>query len=141
MRNTNPILIVEDDEDDCELIQIALTELGLQNEQKCFRNGTEALAYLKNSRISTFLILSDVNMPLLNGLEFKAEINRDEKLKKQSIPFVFLSTSSSQKEIEIAYDMSVQGFFKKPNSFNEIKNILHTVTSYWNVARHPNSNN
>jgi CheY-like chemotaxis protein len=137
MKNNNPILIVEDDADDCEFILSALNELGVKNEKKCFSNGKDALAYLKSSHLETFVILSDVNMPLLNGLQLKAEINQDDYLRRKSIPFVFLSTSTSKKEVEAAYDLMAQGYFKKPNSFDEIKTMLKMVTDYWDTANHP----
>lgn len=140
MINTNPIIIVEDDADDCDFIQLALDEIGIRNEKKLFPNGKAALDYLKSSKEQTFLILSDVNMPLLNGFQLKAEINQDEVLRKQSIPFVFLTTSNSKKEVEAAYDLMAQGYFQKPNSFDEIKSILKMVTEYWDNCNHPNSN-
>jgi CheY-like chemotaxis protein len=140
MNNTNPIIIIEDDADDCDIIVSALKELGVENERKCFVNGKEALDYLKASHISTFVILSDVNMPILNGLELKAAINQDDILRKQSIPFIFLSTSNSKKEVTAAYDLMAQGYFKKPNSFDEIKDILKQVVDYWDRSSHPNSN-
>ena len=140
MKNRNPILIIDDDPDDCEFIQHALVDIGVENDHICFTNGQEALTYLKTTGIRTFLILSDLNMPLLNGLELKKEINKDDKLRKQSIPFVFLSTSNSKKEVEAAYDLMVQGYFKKPNSMEEIKEILKMVTQYWDTCDHPNAN-
>jgi CheY-like chemotaxis protein len=139
MHYINPILIVEDDEDDCELIQSALNDIGVRNEQRCFKNGEEALKYLKNTTEKTFLILSDVNMPLLNGFQLKTEINKDDELRKRSIPFVFLSTSANPKEVREAYEMMVHGFFKKPTTFEGIKEVLHTVTHYWNKSQHPNA--
>ena len=139
MKTNHPILIIEDDEDDCELIQSALDDIGIQNEQKCFRNGQEALNYLQNTSEKTFLILSDVNMPVLNGFELKRIINENDKLRTQSIPFVFLSTSDTKSEVNKAYDMLVQGYFKKPHTYGDIKDLLKMVTHYWGTARHPNS--
>jgi CheY-like chemotaxis protein len=137
MKNTHPILIIEDDVDDCELIQSALEDIGVQNEQKCFKNGQEALDYLQSTSEKTFLILSDVNMPILDGLELKRKINTDDKLRMQSIPFVFLSTSNAKKDINTAYDLLAQGFFTKPNKFNALTDLLKNVTNYWGTAKHP----
>lgn len=140
MTNTHPILIIEDDPDDCDFILSALKEIGVVNQPICFSNGSEALKYLKGNEAPTFLILSDINMPVLNGIELKAEINKDKRLRKLSIPFIFFSTSNSKREVEAAYDLMVQGFFKKPHSIEEIKKILLMVTDYWNNCNHPNSN-
>ena len=139
MKNLNPILIVEDDADDCEFIQSALEELGVTNKQFCFKNGEEALHYLRMTKEKTFIIFSDVNMPVLNGFQLKLEINKDEQLRRQSIPFVFFSTSAAQKEVDEAYEMMVQGFFKKPSSFDEIKSLLRMITEYWDHCQHPNA--
>ena len=137
MKYSNPILIIEDDPDDCELIQSALSDIGVKNEQKCFRNGQEALEYLQSTNEKTFLILSDVNMPILNGLELKRKINTNDKLRTQSIPFVFLSTSTAKKDINTAYDLLAQGFFTKPNKFDDLIELLTNVTNYWETAKHP----
>ncbi|MEO7524045.1 MAG: response regulator, partial [Ferruginibacter sp.] len=71
------ILLVDDDDDDCEIIQKGFAKNGIANEFRCFPNGLEALQFLKNTSSQIFLILSDVNMPLMNGLEFKKAINND----------------------------------------------------------------
>lgn len=139
MKTNHPILIIEDDADDCEFIQSALDEIGVLNEQKCFKNGKEALNYLQNTTENTFLILSDVNMPVLNGFELKQKINSSDKLRTQSIPFIFLSTSDTKSEVAKAYDLLVQGYFKKPHNYEDIKTLLKMVTNYWEVAKHPNT--
>ena len=140
MKNYLPILIIEYDSDDCELIQFALKDIGVDNEQKCFRNGQEALEYLQSTSEKTFMILSDVNMPMLNGFELKDKINSDDRLRKQSIHFVFLSTSDTKKDVNRAYDMAVQGFFKKPQTYEEIKDLLKMVTNYRDICKNHNSN-
>lgn len=140
MKNIHPIIVVDDDLDDCELIQSAFSDIGIANEIIFFANGAEALAYLKSTQEPTFLIFSDVNMPCMNGLQLKEEINKDSYLRRFSIPFVFLSTSNTAREVEAAYDLLAQGYFKKPNSYKEIKAILKMVTDYWNTCKHPKSN-
>ncbi|HEX8334971.1 MAG TPA: response regulator [Segetibacter sp.] len=133
----HPILIVEDDQDDCELIQTALKEIGVDNEQKCFHDGSEALKYLQTTSSKTFLILSDINMPQLNGFELKKQINSSAKLKKQGIPFVYLTTSTNKKDIDTAYDLFAQGFFTKPNKYGNLVELLKNVTNYWDTAQTP----
>ena len=76
-------------------------------------------------------------MPILNGLELKRRINTSDKLRKQSIPFVFLSTSTAKNDINAAYDLLAQGFFTKPNKFNDLIDLLKNVTNYWETAKHP----
>lgn len=139
MSHTSPILIVEDDQDDCELIQTALKDMGITNEQKCFGDGKQALNYLQNSHEKTFLILSDINMPNLNGFELKKKINANESLKKQAIPFVYLTTSNSKQDIDKAYDVFAQGFFTKPNNYNTLIGLLTKIIQYWKSSEAPAS--
>ena len=137
MRKNSPFIIVEDDMDDCEFIQSALNELGLKNEQLFFQNGQQALKYLQSDTQSPAIILCDINMPIMNGFELKMRINQEDKLRKQSIPFIFLSTSASVKDINTAFEMMVQGYFKKPSSFKELIELLQMIVNYWTKCEHP----
>lgn len=134
------IIVVDDDEDDCELIHSALEQIGVKDEIKFFNDGKEALKYLKETTTETFLIVSDINMAGIDGFTFKKEINEDEKLRKKSIPFVFLTTSSLSREVDLAYDMSAHGYFTKPNTLSGLKDILRTVTQYWGIAKRSHVN-
>jgi CheY-like chemotaxis protein len=108
-----PIILVEDDLDDQEFIVDSFQILGIKNQINVFDNGREALAFLKTTEVQPFLIISDVNLPVLNGLQLKAEIQNNEYLRNKSIPFIFLSTSADKKAVEEAFKLSVQGFFVK----------------------------
>jgi CheY-like chemotaxis protein len=132
-------MLVEDDEEDSEIIITALTEIGVKNEIVCFRNGKDALDYLKKSVVQTFLILCDINMPLMNGLEFKEKIDEDHELRNRSIPFIFLSTSSQPSEVRKAFELKVQGYFRKSSDYNSLKSSLEHMINYWLHSLHPNS--
>ena len=133
----SPILIVEDDKDDCELLTTALLAIGITNEFVCFQNPAEALIYLKTTKSETFLIISDVNMPLMNGFDFKKKINEDGKLSRKKIPFVFLSTSASTYLVNEAYDLSIQGYFQKPSDFRAMNDVVRSIVEYWKNCKHP----
>ena len=137
--NTKPIIVIEDDPDDSDIIVSALVSLGVKNEIKCFFNGKEALQYLRTSDVPTFLILSDINMPVMSGLELKKTINNDEELRRKSIPFIFLSTATTPQDVEAAYEMRVQGFFEKPSDFTAVKQCLKNMVNYWSACIHPAS--
>ena len=139
MSKKGPYVLVEDDEDDQFLIGKALKAVGLPNELRIFSNGQLALDYLKTTTEQPFLILSDVNMPLMNGLEFREHINQDEYLRKKSIPFVFLTTAASAKSIEIAYHQSVQGFYKKATLYTDLQEQIRLIVTYWQSCLHPNN--
>jgi CheY-like chemotaxis protein len=75
----------------------------------------------------------------MNGLELRRKINETEHLRKKSIPFIFYSTTASEKAITEAYEMMVQGFFVKPSNLSEIKTMLKVIVDYWKLSKHPNS--
>jgi CheY-like chemotaxis protein len=134
-----PIIILEDDADEQELLAEVFTKMQVSNEVKFFTDGESFLKYLRSTPDQPFIIISDVNIPMLNGLEVKAIINRDDFLRKKSIPFVFLSTSAEKKAVEEAYDLTAQGYFLKQNTINEIERHLRLILDYWSECKHTNS--
>jgi len=134
-----PILLVEDDQDDQEFITDALQLLGVKNQVQIFDNGERALNFLLTSQEQPFLIISDVNLPVMNGLQLKAEIERNKYLKNKAIPFVFLSTSGDPKAVYEAFELCVQGFFVKENSYEGIQQQLKQIIDYWKSCKHPNA--
>jgi|SRR5688572_11015856 len=136
---TDPIVIVEDDADDQYFIKSICDKLGVTSELLFFDNGKDALDYLKATNRKTFLILCDINMPIMNGLELRRQIQMDEKLRRKSIPFIFLSTAARPKEVEEAYDLTVQGFFVKASQLKDMEMDLELILKYWQNCKHPNS--
>jgi len=135
-----PIIIVEDDKDDRDIIEEVLEELNIPNEIVWFKRCVDAFDYLKTHTNQPFLIFCDINLPGLSGLEFKRQIDADKELRKKSIPFVFLSTSTDKKYVDEAYiEMTVQGYFQKANSYVEIKNTVKAILEYWKICKHPNA--
>ena len=139
MAVSGPIIIVEDDIDDQEMIGEALKTLNVSNRVIYFDNGVDILNCLKVTSDKPLLILSDVNMPIMNGLELRNEINNTEYLRRKSIPFIFLSTNAQRDIVTLAYELTVQGFYAKPTKFAELQNILKLVVDYWKECKHPNS--
>jgi CheY-like chemotaxis protein len=137
MRREGPLVLVEDDCDDQELMLLTLRDLGVKNEIKVFRNGLEALAYLNETSERPFLILSDINMPVMDGITLKIRIDGNETLKKKCIPFIFISTAPAQLVRQVC-DLSVQGFFEKGNSLDQLNETLRTIVRYWNLTKHLN---
>ncbi len=135
----NPIIIIDDDDEDIQLISEAIRELNVENELLCFKSGNSALSFLKKSDLQPLFILCDVNMHLLTGFELKQILHDDELLRLRSVPFLFLSTSGHRKDIHTAYDLSVQGYFRKPNSFEEIVTMMKCIIEYWTYCQHPNT--
>lgn len=140
MAKSGPIIVVEDDPDDKDILEDVLKDLNITNKLIWFTNGPAAFDYLKATPELPLIIFSDVNLPIQNGIEFKWHVDNDPELRRKSIPFVFFSTSVDQHAVNEAYTkMTVQGFFQKPSSYKEIKNIIGLILDYWKICRHPNS--
>lgn len=140
MLKNGPIIIIEDDADDRELLGEIFKELEVPNLLRFFNSCIHALDYLLTTIEKPFLILSDINLPAMTGLELCKKITEHESLKRKSIPFIFLTTTSDQKVITEAYQMFVQGFFVKPSSIKELKDMVRMIIAYWQVCRNPYSN-
>ena len=138
MNKTGPIIIIEDDLDDQELLSDVFQELNYANKIVFFGDGEEALAYLIETKVEPFIIFSDINMPKLNGMELRAKIHENEDLRGKSIPYLFFSTSAEQENVVDAYSKSVQGFFIKPTSFEDLRDIIRTIVEYWQKCVSPN---
>jgi CheY-like chemotaxis protein len=140
MAKAGPIVIVEDDVDDQEIITDVLNELGIANRLIFFSTCPDAFNYLKSTTELSFIILCDINLPGMNGLDFKKQIDNDPELRQKSIPFVFFSTSDDKRIVTEAYtDMTVQGYFKKSSSIEGLKKSLSIIMEYWKLCKHPHS--
>ena len=129
--NTGPVLIVDDDEEDREFLEEAWKELEFTNTLLFFNNGQGVLDYLKSDKETPFLIISDVNIPGMDGFQLKKKILEDRSANYKSIPFVFWSTQVSPSQIQKAYDLGVNGFFVKDNNLQELKQSLSDIVKYW----------
>ena len=138
MAKSGPIIIIEDDADDQELLNDIFGELQIPNLLRFFNSCMNAFDYLISTIEKPFLIISDINLPAMTGLELCRKITDNELLKRKCIPFVFLTTTSDQKVITEAYKMFVQGFFVKPTSVHEQKEMIRMIVDYWKISRHPN---
>jgi CheY-like chemotaxis protein len=128
------IVMVEDDPDMHYLFRRVFTNLHLPQSLMLFDNAQAALEFLEREGTDTSIIISDVNMPMLGGLEFRRRINEKSEAYIKSIPFVFLSTSAVEKEVAEAYQLSIQGFFRKGETINELEKTIKTIVNYWGTS-------
>lgn len=131
MDKTGPIIVIEDDVDDQEMLIEIFQKLGYENKIVYFSDGNKALEYLNLSDVQPFLILSDVNMPRLNGFDLRKKIFTNEQLQTKCIPYLFFTTGANKKYVVDAYAMSVQGFFIKPASMEDLENTIKKIVEYW----------
>ena len=133
-----PIIVIEDDADDQEVLTEVFTKLNYQNKVLFFSDGQEALDHITTSDDLPFLILSDINLPKLNGFALREKLKTDEKLSNKCIPYLFFSTATNQQSVIDAYSQSVQGFFKKPHSMSELEKTIGLIIEYWRKCAAPN---
>ncbi|MGI8599853.1 MAG: response regulator [Chitinophagaceae bacterium] len=100
----------------------------------------DAYSYLRTTEEKPFLILSDINLPQMSGLELKIKIKENDKIRRKSIPFIFLTNTSSHTAILQAYENLAQGFFTKPQDMESLKEMIAMIINYWKVCNHPDPN-
>ena len=139
--HSGPIIVIEDDDDDQLLLTEVFKTLEYPNEIMFFSEGQLALDYLNGAgdHLIPFLILSDINLPKLDGFALRDRIKMDAKLQIKCIPYIFFSTAVSQRAVIDAYSLSVQGFFVKQASFEELKKSVVVIMEYWKRCVSPNN--
>jgi len=141
MNKKGEIILIEDDLDDQEFFKQAYRELGMQNQLTIFQDANKAYEYFNNTNKDLFLIISDINMPLMTGIQLRDKMQQLGEVKLRTIPFLFLTTGTAPDNIIYSYSHSVQGFFKKPASFAELKTVLGHLFAYWTSCTEPTFSN
>jgi CheY-like chemotaxis protein len=137
MKVTNkPILLVEDDQVDTMTVVRALKEIQVKNEVVHSENGEEALLYLQDAASNRpCLILLDLNMPIMNGIEFLRMIRNHEQLK--GIPVVVLTTSEEQEDKLNSFDLAIAGYVSKPVDYRQFVEVMRSIDNYWTFSEMP----
>ena len=137
MRFANqPILLVEDDEVDAMTVKRALKDLHVTNPLVLRENGEEALAYLRDpNNEKPCLILLDLNMPVMSGIEFLQVDKHDDALK--AIPVVVLTTSQEQQDKVSSFNLGVAGYMAKPVAYQQFVEVMRTINAYWTISEIP----
>ncbi len=133
MNSCQPILLVEDDRVDALTVKRVLNDLQISNNLEIAGNGEEALAYLRDqNREQPCVILLDLNMPKMNGIEFLRIAKADERLKK--IPIIVLTTSRDQEDRMESFDQSVAGYMVKPIEYALFVEMMRAFDKYWGIS-------
>ena len=135
--NDNPILIIDDDQEDMDLIKEVVDHLSIKRSIHYFKSGSELEAFLQTSAKAPFLIICDVNLPGEDGFAIKKRISGIKELKYKAVPFIYWSTDASEKQIQYAYDLPAQGFFFKPSDFTDLCDTFKIILNYWEKSQHP----
>lgn len=130
------ILLVEDDQVDAMTVRRALKELRVTNRLEHVENGEEALAFLRvPGRARPCIVLLDLNMPIMNGIEFLQVAKADPALKR--IPVIVLTTSEEQRDVVESFDLGVAGYMRKPVDYREFVETVRSIDTYWTLSELP----
>ena len=134
MNKAGVVVIIEDDADDQFVLEEVFKDLNFPNKRIYFPDGHAALLYLNGPPEPTFLILSDVNLPRLNGLELRVELKKNADIALKCVPYLYFTTSLNHQHVIDAYCESAQGFFVKPSEYHEIKDLIELIIKYWTAS-------
>jgi CheY-like chemotaxis protein len=130
MSPTKPLLLVEDNSDDVMILQRAFKDAGVDQELIHLPDAEEALAYLRSpTHPRPALVLLDLNLPGMSGVEFLKAIKVDPTLNE--IPVVVLSTSDQRRDILDSFDLSVAGYIVKPMDYSALVETVKVIQDYW----------
>jgi len=136
MRNAKSVLLVEDDAVDAMTVRRAFRDLKLSNPLVHATNGEEALEYLGNEENpKPCVILLDLNMPRMNGVEFLKVAKADPVLRR--IPVVVLTTSREDRDIVNSYQLSTAGYIVKPVDYRKFVEVIKAIDIYWTISELP----
>ena len=131
------ILLVEDDEVDVMNVRRAFQKNNIRNPLWVAANGVEGLEMLRGGEIprDRRLVLLDLNLPRMNGIEFLRELRADPALRLT--PVVVLTTSDDERDRVNAYDLNVAGYILKPVTFASFVEAMATLNRYWTLVEYP----
>jgi CheY-like chemotaxis protein len=134
--SSKPVLLVEDDTVDAMTVKRALREINVANPLVRCEHGEEALAYLRDpSSDWPCIVLLDLNMPVMNGIEFLQVIKADDLLRR--LPVIVLTTSEEQQDKVNSFNMSVAGYMAKPVDYRKFVEIMKSIDVYWTLSELP----
>lgn len=130
------ILLIEDDSIDAMTVGRALKELHVSNRLEHVENGEEGLAYLRDpANDKPCIILLDLNMPVMNGIEFLQAVKADNDLRR--IPVVVLTTSEEQEDKVDSFSLGVAGYMRKPVDYQQFVETIRSIDAYWTISELP----
>jgi len=136
MKGNEPILLVEDDQVDVMTVQRALKDLKVTNHLDIAGDGEQALAFLRDPKNKKpCVILLDLNMPRMDGIEFLRVAKQDKKLKR--IPIVVLTTSKEEQDKINSFDLGVAGYIVKPVDYQDFVETMRIIDMYWTLSELP----
>jgi CheY-like chemotaxis protein len=138
MKAPAPVIIVDDDNDDADIMQEVWRELKFDYPLVFLHTGEELIEYIHSpEKALPFLIVSEIILPNMNGFQLKEMLMKEELTHIKSIPFIFMSSLASEVEIKQAYSVCAHGFFIKNISFDDLVEEFRSIVSYWSKSKVP----
>ena len=131
MKKKLKILLIEDDTIELMKLNRAMSSLNMNHEVMEANNGEDGLELLLNKKYYPDIILLDLNMPKINGIEFLSILKDNESLK--FIPTIILTTSSNEKDLQACYNIGISGYILKPLKYDEYIAKIKVLLSYWSA--------
>ena len=136
MQILKPIMLIEDDSVDAMTVKRAMRELHVTNSLIHCLNGEEGLKYLTDPEAEKpFVILLDLNMPKMSGIEFLKAVKTYAELKP--IPVVVLTTSKERQDVQASFELGAAGYMIKPVDYVKFMEVINTVMLYWRLSELP----
>jgi CheY-like chemotaxis protein len=136
------VVMIEDDEGHARLIERNVRRAGINNEIEAFTNGTDALNFLlgpdgsgEGNRYSSFLILLDLNLPDMTGVEILTKLKENEHLRPT--PVIVLTTTDDQREIQRCYDLGASVYITKPLDYEGFANAILQLGLFLSIIQMP----
>ncbi|GAB3566564.1 hypothetical protein GCM10027578_15680 [Spirosoma luteolum] len=132
------IILVDPDDDDYYLLEQVVRQTDDSLNINHFTTADAVISHLQNNTDPVFMIICEINLPGMSGVELRAQLDNDPTLRARSIPFLFMSDPVPAEITNKAYDMTVQGVFQKPSNMPDYIRLMKTIVDYWTHCLHPN---
>lgn len=133
--SARPILLIEDDQVDVITTRRALKEIQVNNPLVVCEHGEQALDHLREATDLPCIALLDLNMPVMNGIEFLQSVKGDARLRR--MPVVVLTTSEEQEDKLRSFDLGAAGYMAKPVEYRRFVEIMRSIDRYWTISELP----
>ena len=138
MQNSKPILLIEDDDVDVMTVNRALRDSKVTNQLIPISDGEQAIEHLRDERATKpSIILLDLNMPKMDGVEFLKIVKADKALKK--IPVVILTTSNSDRDVIKSFELGAAGYMVKSVDYEKFVETIRAIDQYWTLSKLPSN--
>jgi CheY-like chemotaxis protein len=133
----NPVIIIDEDQDELQLLSAAHDDLGIKNPLVCYSTCEEALNSIQKLRLSPLLIICDYRFRTMNALHLRSRLIEHKNSALGEIPFIIWSSVVEPLHVQLAKDLDINGFYLKPSTFVALQESYLSIIRKWGYARSP----